>query len=250
MTVTTSLSPIQVCAAMKQAGWPASEWATGAAVAMAESSDQADNVNTVSGAYGLFQILKSAHPDLFAQLPYPDAWQDPIMNAVMAKRVWDGRGSKWDTGGWASLGNDRYRAALPAATAAAAQLQQNLQQAGTTEKQNAVLRSLLLPVSPALQDLYGAGDAILNAIGSGAAAGGQFTVAAGKAANDAVTSTPLDWLSTIGQFFSRLGQANTWLRIGEFLLGSALIVVGAAHLMTNTPIGRAAAGAVKKAAIL
>lgn len=248
--VTTSLSPIQVCASMKEAGWPASEWATGAAVAMAESSDVADNVNTSSGAYGLFQILKSAHPDLFAKLPYPDAWKDPVVNAWMALQVWQGRGSKWDTGGWASLGDAQYQAALPAARAAAAQLQQNLEQAGSSQAQTTMLNNLLLPVSPILSGFNTSGVAILNEVASGGAAAGQFAVASGAAVNSAVTSTPLDWLSTIGQFFSRLGEANTWLRIGEFLLGAALIVVGTAHLMTNTPMGRAAAGVAKKAAIL
>jgi hypothetical protein len=250
MAITTNLSPIQVCACMKAAGFPPSEWATGAAVAMAESSDVADNVNTASGAYGLFQVQKSSHPELFAQLQYPDEWKDPIINTAMAKKVWDGRGSKWDTGGWQSLGNAQFRAALPAATAAAAQLQQNLEQAGSTDAQTKLLQNLLMPVSPVLQGYTTAGTEVLNTLASGAAAAGQFTVASGAAVNQAVTSTPLDWLSTIGQFFSRLGQANTWLRIGEFLLGAALVVVGTAHLMSGTPVGRAAAGVVKKAAIL
>lgn len=250
MAVTTNLSPIQVCACMKAAGFAPSEWATGAAVAMAESSDVADNVNTSSGAYGLFQILKSAHPELFAQLQYADEWKDPIINTAMAKRVFDGRGSKWDTGGWASLGNSQFQAALPAATAAAAQLQQNLEQAGSSDAQTKLLQNLLMPVSPVLQGYMGAGTEVLNTLAAGTAGALTTGVAGGDAVKQTINSSPLDWLSTIGQFFSRLGQANTWLRIGEFLLGSALIVVGAAHLMSNTPMGRAAAGVVKKAAIL
>lgn len=250
MTVTTTLTPIQVCAAMKLAGWPWPDWDVGAAVAQAESSDIADNVNAASGAYGLFQILKSAHPDLFAKLPYPDAWKDPIINAWMALQVWQGRGSVWDTGGWASLGGAQYTAALPAAQAASAQLQQNLAHAGSSDAQNTMLRNLMLPVSPVLQGFTNAGTNVLSVIGSGAAQAGQFATASGAAVNSAVTSTPLDWLSTIGQFFSQLGQANTWLRIGEFLLGAALIVVGTAHLMSDTPMGRAAKSVAAKAAIL
>jgi hypothetical protein len=235
---------------MKLAGWPASEWATGAAVAYGESTDIADNVNSVSGAYGLFQILKSAHEDLFAKLPYPDAWKDPIINAWMALQVWQGRGSKWDTGGWAAYGGAQYQAALPAAQAASAQLQQNLAQAGDSKAQKAMLSNLLTPVSPVLQGFTTAADSILNELATGATNAGQFSVVSGAAVNQTVTSTPLDWLSTIGQAVSRLEQANTWLRIGEFLLGAALIIVGTAHLMTGTPIGRAAAGVAKKAAIL
>lgn len=250
MTATTTLTPIQVCAAMKLAGWPPSEWATGAAVAMGESSDIADNVNQSSGAYGLFQILKSAHPELFAKLKSPDEWKDPIVNAEMALSVWQGRGSKWDRGGWEAYGGPQYQAALPAAQAASAQLRQNLEQQGNSQAQAQMLVNLMTPVSPVLQAWTGTADALLNEIAQGASVAGNFAVTSGAALNQTITSSPLDWLSTIGDFFSRLGQANTWLRIGEFLLGGALIVVGVAHMASETPMGRAAAGLAKKAAIL
>lgn len=37
-------------------------------------------------------------------------------------------------------------------------------------------------------------------------------------------------IETIGGFLGKLGEANTWLRIGEFLLGVILIGVGVAKL--------------------
>lgn len=43
-------------------------------------------------------------------------------------------------------------------------------------------------------------------------------------------SDPLDFLGEIGDFFSRLTQANTWIRIGKILLGGALVLIGLAHL--------------------
>jgi hypothetical protein len=46
----------------------------------------------------------------------------------------------------------------------------------------------------------------------------------------AKNSTGLTGLAAIGDFFSRLGQANTWIRVGEVLLGLILIGVGIAHL--------------------
>ena len=60
-------------------------------------------------------------------------------------------------------------------------------------------------------------------------------------------SNPLDFLSNIADFFSRLTQANTWIRIAEFALGGALILVGVAHMAKGTPAGQAAAKAVKTA---
>jgi hypothetical protein len=37
-------------------------------------------------------------------------------------------------------------------------------------------------------------------------------------------------LSQIGTFFASLGQANTWIRVAEVLLGLALLGVGIAHI--------------------
>lgn len=37
-------------------------------------------------------------------------------------------------------------------------------------------------------------------------------------------------LNQIGTFFSDLGQANTWIRVGEVILGVILIGIGIAHI--------------------
>jgi hypothetical protein len=69
--------------------------------------------------------------------------------------------------------------------------------------------------------------------------------------NDAVnaaehaTGNPLDWLSNIGQFFSALTQANTWLRVAKVLLGGTLLVAG---LIKLTGTDRAAYGVLGMAA--
>ena len=57
-------------------------------------------------------------------------------------------------------------------------------------------------------------------------------------------------LAAIGDFFSKLGQASTWIRVAEVLLGLGLLIVGVARLASGTPIGNAAASAGKAAAIL
>jgi hypothetical protein len=51
----------------------------------------------------------------------------------------------------------------------------------------------------------------------------------------------LTGLAAIGDFFQRLTQGNTWLRIGEGLLGIILIAVGLAHMTRAVPIATAIA---------
>lgn len=51
-------------------------------------------------------------------------------------------------------------------------------------------------------------------------------------------------LSQIGTFFSSLGQANTWIRVGEVLLGFILIAVGLARITHAVPIATKVATAV------
>jgi hypothetical protein len=57
-------------------------------------------------------------------------------------------------------------------------------------------------------------------------------------------------LSQIGDFFSRLTQASTWLRVLEAILGAGLILVGLAHLAGNTQVGRTAKTIATRAALL
>ena len=54
----------------------------------------------------------------------------------------------------------------------------------------------------------------------------------------------LTGLAAIGDFFQRLTQGNTWLRIGEGLLGIILIAVGLAHMSHAVPVATAIASKV------
>lgn len=65
-----------------------------------------------------------------------------------------------------------------------------------------------------------------------------------------VASSGLPGLSQVGDFFSRLTEKSTWIRIGEVLLGAALIIVSAAKLFAGTSAGKAAVSIGTKAAIL
>jgi len=57
-------------------------------------------------------------------------------------------------------------------------------------------------------------------------------------------------VNAIGDFFSRLSQASTWIRVTEVVLGAALLLIGLAKLAAGTSIGKAAIKAGKAAAIL
>lgn len=48
-------------------------------------------------------------------------------------------------------------------------------------------------------------------------------------------SGPLSGLAAIGDFFARLTQASTWIRVGEVVLGLILIAVGVARITHAIP---------------
>lgn len=53
---------------------------------------------------------------------------------------------------------------------------------------------------------------------------------ASTAAQEAGVSNPLDFLGEIGDFFTRLTQGNTWIRIAKVLVGGVLVLVGLSHI--------------------
>lgn len=73
-----------------------------------------------------------------------------------------------------------------------------------------------------------------------AAAGVAGAQAAAKAAAESAAGA-IPGVAQIGDFFQRITQANTWLRIGEGLLGIILIAVGLAHMTRAVPIATAIA---------
>lgn len=62
------------------------------------------------------------------------------------------------------------------------------------------------------------------------------------------TGNPLSGLAAIGDFFSRLTQGATWIRVAEVLIGAALLL-GALNKALGNPAGKAVT-AVKGAAFL
>jgi hypothetical protein len=60
-------------------------------------------------------------------------------------------------------------------------------------------------------------------------------------------------LKAIGDFFQRLTQENTWIRVGEFAAGALLLYAGVKALMQGTAVGNAVNSTVrtaKKAAVV
>lgn len=57
--------------------------------------------------------------------------------------------------------------------------------------------------------------------------------AAGQAASDAANATGL---GAIGDFFSKLGNANTWVRVGQVIVGVILLAVGVARITHAVPV--------------
>jgi hypothetical protein len=51
-------------------------------------------------------------------------------------------------------------------------------------------------------------------------------------------SNPLGGVAAIGDFFNRLTQPNTWIRVGEVLAGLVLIWIGLNALTKDTAVGR------------
>lgn len=94
------------------AGFTGQDLVVAVAVAGAESSYRAEARNSI-GASGLWQILESAHPDLFARYN----WRDPEQNAVMAHSVWTAAGRSWKP--WTAWTSGAYLARLDEARAAA-----------------------------------------------------------------------------------------------------------------------------------
>lgn len=62
------------------------------------------------------------------------------------------------------------------------------------------------------------------------------------AVNNPVTNA-IPGLSQVGDFFSALTQANTWIRVAKVVFGGVLLVIGIAHI---TGAGNAVASAARK----
>jgi hypothetical protein len=58
---------------------------------------------------------------------------------------------------------------------------------------------------------------------------------------------PLAGLAEIGDFFSKLGERATWIRVAEVVVGGGLVIVAISHLAANTSAGQTIVKAGKTA---
>jgi len=68
----------------------------------------------------------------------------------------------------------------------------------------------------------------------------------GKDAKAAI-SAPLTGINAIGDFFSRLTEASTWVRVGEFVAGGLLLYISGNALLRDTAAGNAVQSAKRTA---
>lgn len=105
--------PALAATAAYSAGFRGQDLVMAVAIAGAESSYRPTVRNSL-GASGLWQILQSAHPELFARYD----WGDPVENAVMARSVWVAARRSWTP--WTTFTGGAYRSHLAEAQEAVA----------------------------------------------------------------------------------------------------------------------------------
>lgn len=81
------------------------------------------------------------------------------------------------------------------------------------------------------------------ALGSGSQPGGPNDITTPGGVWGALAQS--SGLGAVGEFVKGLGQASTWLRVGEGVLGLVLIAVGVARLTHAVPVATSIAKAVK-----
>lgn len=100
-------SPSQLEGLAEAAGFPSNQLNVAQAVAEAESGGNPTAISSTDD-YGLWQINKAAHPDLFDKY----TWSDPQQNADMAFAVWKAAGDSWDP--WTTYKSGAYQKFLNA----------------------------------------------------------------------------------------------------------------------------------------
>jgi hypothetical protein len=111
------LRPEQIALAAQKAGFTGDNLVIAVAVALAESSGNANARGDVAigGSFGLWQIYCVAHPNLIPPSnPNSVAWNDPYQNAQWAYRV--SGGSNWMP--WSTYIHGTYQSYMSAAQAA------------------------------------------------------------------------------------------------------------------------------------
>lgn len=200
-----ALNGVQVAAAAYIGGFTGDNIVQ--AVQLAYALSEWDPAKSGNDHYGLWQIKKSAHPNLFTQYQ----WNNPADNARMANVLFQSAGGLLHPEGSWSAWSGAYD-----------QAKYNAAKPGAQRDYDELKKELKARKSP--ESILGAS----RTDGSKSAEGGV-----GAQVVNAVTN-PL----------SPLFQANLWMRVGQVALGLILIAVGVAKMTNAVPIATRIAKAV------
>ena len=129
-----ALTPVQIAAAAYIGGFGGNDVAAATQLALTVSGGNATKAG--NDHYGLWQIKKGAHPDLFKKYK----WDNPADNARMANVLWQKRASllhssgQWSKKDWPVLGTPEHVMNKLVADTAWANLKQQLEKGGSPEK--------------------------------------------------------------------------------------------------------------------
>jgi hypothetical protein len=215
------MSPKQAVASLAMAGWPEQDWATMTAIGGpgAESGWNATAENP-SGAQGWLQILRSAHPDLFAKYAAgaPYAWADPVTNAQMAYEVYKSQG--YDA--WQAYTNGAYQRNVAAAQAAVDQVQRDTAGMSADQKRRYYVQTLSPLSAPLLKLNIPSSWSLLGSAVTQPVAG---AVSGAVSVADSIAGLAHDFAS-MNQFIAKLLLPSTWLRVGAGVLGMVALGLG------------------------
>lgn len=194
-----SLNGVQVAAAAYIGGFTGNNIVQ--AIQLAYAVSKWDSGAASNDHYGLWQVKKSAHPDLFTKY----SWSNPADNGRMANVVFQkDAGLLHPEGGWGGWKGaydvTTYNNAAPGAKRDYAELKKQL----------------------------GAGKSPENILGASRTDGS-------KSPEGSIGGKAVAGVSVTG-FLSALTNAATWLRVAEVGLGIILLAVGVAKLTNAVPV--------------
>lgn len=253
----------EVVASVALGGWPESLWAKATAVISAESGRQTNVYNTyLDGHYGLMQIGKAQHPELFSSGD-PNAWVNPVNNCKSGYGIYQSQG--W--GAWEGETNGRYTSSMLQATAAVNSVKSHiakgqlapkaLPSAGPHDRQ-AVLESYLHQKGDAIIEMLGiialgnGANSLGNSIADAGSKTGDVTVAAGAAA--AASAADIQSNSLLGAVEMMIGAGrwmadpHNWVRVAQVVAGGMLLVAGIS--IVARPIAGPIAGALPSGKVM
>lgn len=129
-----ALTPVQIAAAAYIGGFNGDDVAAATQLALTVSGGNPGK--TVNDHYGLWQIKKAAHPDLFKKY----VWNNPADNARMANVLWQKRATllhssgQWSKKDWPVLGTPSHVMNKLVADTAWKDLKQQMEKGASPEK--------------------------------------------------------------------------------------------------------------------